>query len=99
MLNIEKTISENSVLKIEGRIDTTTAPELEAAVDEALTQSDTLTMDFEKVEYISSAGLRIVLKAHKELSSKGGLKLIRVPEAVMEVFEITGFLDFLTIEN
>lgn len=99
MLNIEKTISENSVLKIEGRIDTTTAPELEAAVDEALAQSDTLTMDFEKVEYISSAGLRIVLKAHKELNSKGGLKLIRIPETVMEVFEITGFLDFLTIEN
>ncbi len=99
MLNIEKTISKNSVLKIEGRIDTTTASQLEEAVDSALQEAETIIMDLEKTEYISSAGLRIVLKAHKEMSDKGGLKIVNVPESVMEVFEITGFKDFLIIED
>ena len=56
-------------------------------------------MDFDKLEYISSAGLRLILKAQKEMSRKGGMKLRHVPAPVMEVFAITGFADFLTIED
>ena len=61
--------------------------------------SAALTFDLANLEYISSAGLRVILKTQKEMSRKGGMRLIHVPETVMEVFDITGFVDFLTIEN
>ncbi len=99
MLNIDKTIAEDTMICLSGRLDTTTAPELETVVDEVLEKAQSLTLDMEGLEYISSAGLRVILKAQKGMSAKGGMKLIHVPEAVMEVFTITGFSDFLTIEG
>ncbi len=99
MLKIDKTMAEDTLLGLSGRLDTTTAPELEAVVDEVLEKADRLTLDMEGLEYISSAGLRVILKAQKGMSGKGGMKLVHVPEAVMEVFSITGFSDFLTIEG
>lgn len=98
-MNIIKTVNDNSAnLKIEGRLDTTTAPELEACVNELTQSAGSLTVDCEGLEYISSAGLRVILKAQKAMSAKGGMKLIHVNEAIMEVFDITGFTDILTIE-
>lgn len=81
-----------------GRIDTTTAPELEATVDNCLSDTKELVLDLAGVEYISSAGLRVLLKAHKSITPKGNMKILNVNEAIMEVFEITGFSDILTIE-
>lgn len=97
-MNIIKS-EENFVLKIavEGRIDTTTAPQLEAEVDTIGDATD-LVFDFAGVEYISSAGLRVILKAQKLMNKQGKMKLINVNDDVMDVFDITGFLDILTIE-
>ena len=81
----------------EGRLDTTTAPELEAELKnlEGVTE---LKFDLAGLEYISSAGLRVLLSAHKAMSPKGGMKVTNVNEIVKEVFEVTGFSDILTIE-
>lgn len=86
------------VLKIEGRLDTTTAPELEKTLDECLATAEEFVFDFTSLEYISSAGLRVILKAQKAMNAKGTMKITNVNEEVMEVFEITGFVDILTIE-
>ena len=83
---------------LEGRLDTMTAPELEKELKAALSDVDSLTMDFGKLEYISSAGLRVLLSTHKALSAKGGMKIVNVNEIVREVFDVTGFSDILTIE-
>ncbi len=85
-------------LALEGRLDTVTAPELEKELRASTAAIDTLTLDFAKLDYISSAGLRVLLSAHKEMSAKGGLKIQHVNEIVQEVFEVTGFGDILTIE-
>ena len=85
-------------IALEGRLDTMTAPELEAELNNSLQNADSLTLDFSKLEYISSAGLRVLLSAHKAMSSKGGMKVTNVNEIVREVFEVTGFADILTIE-
>ena len=98
-LTINKNIGETSLIAIEGRLDTTTAPELEAVLNEVLPVAKALTFDLEKLEYISSAGLRLILKAQKAMNQQGSMKIIHVPAAVMEVFDITGFADFLTIEG
>ena len=82
----------------EGRLDTMTAPELEAVLRESMDGAESLVLDFSKLEYISSAGLRVLLSAHKAMSSKGGMKVTNVNEIVREVFEVTGFADILTIE-
>ena len=97
------TISKNmngTALKIalEGRLDTMTAPELEAELNQSMESADSLTLDFSKLEYISSAGLRVLLSAHKAMSGKGGMKVIHASEIVREVFDVTGFSDILTIE-
>ena len=84
-------------IALEGRLDTTTAPELEKELG-GLNDVTTLTLDFSKLEYISSAGLRVLLSAHKVMSRKGGMKVTHVNEIVNEVFEVTGFADILTIE-
>ena len=84
-------------IELEGRLDTTTAPELEKELN-ALGSVNELTLDFGKLEYISSAGLRVLLAAHKIMSRKGGMKVTNVNEIVNEVFEVTGFSDILTIE-
>ncbi|MBR5738668.1 MAG: STAS domain-containing protein [Lachnospiraceae bacterium] len=99
MLNILKT-KENANVRIalEGRLDTTTAPELEAALKEALDGATSLTLDMEKLEYISSAGLRVLLATQKIMNRQGEMKVVRVGETVMEVFEVTGFSEILTIE-
>ena len=83
---------------LEGRLDTTTAPELEKALKEEMEGATELVLDFSRLDYISSAGLRVLLAAHKAMAGKGGMKVIHVNEVVNEVFEVTGFSDILTIE-
>ena len=85
-------------IALEGRLDTMTAPELEAELKQSLDAVQTLTLDFSKLDYISSAGLRVLLSAHKTMATKGGMKVTNVNEIVREVFEVTGFADILTIE-
>ena len=85
-------------IALEGRLDTTTAPELEKELKYSLDSADALTLDFAKLDYISSAGLRVLLSAHKAMSGKGGMKVKNVNEIVQEVFDVTGFADILTIE-
>ena len=98
-MNIEKICNNNEItLKVSGRLDTTTAPALEAAVSEAIGGCDQLILDFAGLEYISSAGLRVLLSAHKSMAGKGGMKVTNVNEIVNEVFEVTGFSDILTVE-
>lgn len=98
-MNIEKVCNDNEVtLKVSGRLDTTTAPSLEAAVTETVAACEALVLDFAGLEYISSAGLRVILKAQKIMAAKNGMKLLHVNETIMEIFEITGFSDILTIE-
>jgi len=98
-MNIEKNINGNeTILKISGRLDTTTAPELEAAIDECINGVQELTLDCEELEYVSSAGLRVILKAQKIMNNQGSMKLTCVNDTIMEVFDITGFADILTIE-
>jgi anti-sigma B factor antagonist len=99
MLNIEKRFGEDTLIKVSGRIDTISAPDFEKAVDEVLEEANSLVFDLAGVEYISSAGLRVILKAQKVMGNKGKMKIINVPEAVREIFDITGFSDFLTIED
>jgi anti-sigma B factor antagonist len=84
-------------LGLAGRLDTITAPELERELRELLPHVKELVLDFEKLEYISSAGLRVLLSAQKTMSRQGTMKLIHVSEAVREIFEVTGFSDILTI--
>ena len=86
-------------IALEGRLDTMTAPELEAELNACLDGVDSLVLDFSKLEYISSAGLRVLLAAHKKMSTRGGMKVTHVNEIVREVFEVTGFTDVLTIEG
>lgn len=97
-LNIEKKISDVTTLLLDGRLDTVTAPQLEAEIEKILPGTTTLVLDMEKLEYISSAGLRVILKAQKAMNAKGNMKLVHVGESIMEVFDITGFCDILTIE-
>lgn len=98
-MTIEKNLNgENLTMKIIGRLDTVTAPELEAELNSSLPTVKDLILDFAELEYISSAGLRVILKAQKTMSTQGSMKLIHVNESVMEVFDITGFSDILTIE-
>ena len=96
---IEKLSTDTGItLKIIGRLDTTTAPELEATVDGCITGLKDLVMDCSELEYVSSAGLRVILKAQKLMNAQGTMKVIHVNETIMEVFEITGFADILNIE-
>lgn len=83
---------------VEGRLDTTTAPEFEKSFGEILDGVTELVLDMTKLEYISSAGLRVILKVRKVMYNQGRMKLTGVNESVMEVFEITGFSNILTIE-
>ncbi len=85
-------------IALEGRLDTMTAPDLEAELKTCLNGAETLTLDCLKLNYISSAGLRVLLTAHKTMSAKGGMKLLHVNEIVQEVFDVTGFADILDIE-
>ena len=85
-------------VKIEGRLDTTTVPLLEAEMKDALEGITDLVLDFSNLDYISSAGLRILLTLHKQMVKKGSMKVTNVNEIVSEVFEVTGFCDILNVE-
>ena len=85
-------------LSLTGRLDTTTAPELEAVIIENITGVTNLVMDFAGLEYLSSAGLRVILSAQKTMNKQGEMVIRNVNETINEVFEITGFIDILTIE-
>lgn len=85
-------------LFLDGRLDTTTSPELEAVLKGSLDGVTELVFDFGKLEYISSAGLRVLLAAQKRMNSQGTMKVEHAAEIVMEIFEVTGFADILTIE-
>ncbi len=99
MLNINKAIENGTAaFSLEGRLDTVSAPELEAELKDALDGVSELTLDLEKLEYISSAGLRVLLAAQKEMNKRGAMKIAHVGETIMEIFEVTGFSDILTIE-
>ncbi len=98
-MNISKVKEENKmVLAIEGRLDTTTAPEAESVINEALEGITELVFDFEKLEYISSAGLRVIIGTQKKMNKKGKMLIKNVNDVVMEVFELTGLSDVLDIQ-
>lgn len=99
-MEIKQTKDGNKLtIALEGRLDTMTAPELESALSSALDGVNELVFDFGQLEYISSAGLRILLSAQKKISAAGGsMKLTGVNDSVKEVFEVTGFINILSIE-
>lgn len=99
MLNIEKTTNGTALtVALTGRLDTTTAPNLEKELKESLDGVTALTIDMAALEYISSAGLRVLLSAQKIMNKQGEMKITHVNDTIMEIFEVTGFSDILTIE-
>lgn len=99
MLNItNKTSSTSGLIALEGRLDTTTAPQLETLIKETVDSIDTLVLDFAALEYISSAGLRVLLSAQKVMQKKGGMVIKNSNAGIKEIFDTTGFSDILTIE-
>ncbi len=97
MLNIAKTIEEGkAAFALEGRLDTVTAPDLEQELKGALDGVSELTMDLGKLEYVSSAGLRVLLSAQKVMNKQGRMKLVNVSDTIMEIFEVTGFAEILS---
>ncbi|MBQ6331405.1 MAG: STAS domain-containing protein [Clostridia bacterium] len=98
-MNIRQTKNEKALtIAVEGRLDTMTAPELEEVLKNSLEGVEALTFDLEKLDYISSAGLRVLLSAQKTMNNQGTMKVLHANEIVMEIFEVTGFSDILTIE-
>ena len=98
-MKINKSMNNGKLwIALEGRLDTTTAPELEQALKNDMDTATELTLDFAKLDYISSAGLRVLLSAHKTMAKKGGMKVVNANEMVKEVFDVTGFADILTVE-
>ena len=98
-MNIEQKRNGNALtIAPEGYLDTTTAPELRAVLETALAGVKELTFDFEKLEYISSSGLRLLLFAQKAMREKGTMKVLHANSIILEIFEVTGFADVLTIE-
>ena len=98
-MNISKTLKDGALtIALQGRLDTTTAPQLEAELKTCLNGVEELVIDMEKLDYISSAGLRVLLAAQKVMTKQGAMKVTHVSEAIMEIFEVTGFSDILTIE-
>ena len=99
MLNINKKMEGDTLhVTLEGRLDTTTSPQLEGELKSDLEDAAALVLDFEKLEYISSAGLRVLLSAQKVMNRQGTMKVIHVGEVIREIFDVTGFSDILTIE-
>lgn len=96
-INIEKD-NGKVVMKIEGRLDTVTAPELEKAINNEGEALQLLVLDFKAVNYISSAGLRVLLGAQKKMNVQGCMELINVNEGIMDIFEMTGFAEVLVIK-
>ena len=99
-MNITQKRNESQLsLLLEGRLDTTTAPELEKVIKSSLDGVTELTIDMSRLDYLSSAGLRILLGAQKTMNKQGGMKVTHVNETIMEILEVTGFVDILTIEK
>ena len=99
MLNITKNTNETELtVSLTGRLDTTTAPELEKELKASLDGVTTLVIDMTALDYISSAGLRVLLSAQKTMNKQGEMKVVHVGETIMEIFEVTGFSDILSIE-
>ncbi len=99
-MNITEKANGNELcISLEGRLDTTTAPELEKVLSGSLEGVTDLTFDMGKLDYLSSAGLRILLGAQKRMNKQGSMKVTNVNETIMEIFEVTGFADILTIES
>lgn len=96
-INIKRN-AEQAIIEVVGRLDTTTAPSLDKAINEDIEGATKLVLDLKGLEYVSSAGLRVLLAAQKKMQKAGGMVLTGVCEEVMEVFEMTGFADILTIE-
>lgn len=98
-MTINKTLDGSKLcVKVEGRLDTTTAPELEGELKASLDGIDNLELDFTNLEYLSSAGLRVLLATQKTMNTQGKMVVKNVNDTIMEVFEVTGFVDILTIE-
>lgn len=98
-LNIYKEENKTELLlSLEGRLDTITAPQLEAELKRSIKDTEHLILDFNQLEYLSSAGLRVLLSAQKVMNKQGKMTVKNVNETIMEVFELTGFVDILTIE-
>lgn len=98
-MNINKTVNGNELtVALEGRLDTATAPQLEAELNQSIGGVEKLLFDFAVLEYLSSAGLRVLLGAQKIMNKQGEMIVRNVNETIMEIFEITGFCDVLTIE-
>lgn len=98
-MNINKTVNGNELtVALEGRLDTATAPQLEAELNQSIVGVEKLLFDFAGLEYLSSAGLRVLLGAQKIMNKQGEMIVRNVNETIMEIFEITGFCDVLTIE-
>ncbi|MEF9939032.1 MAG: STAS domain-containing protein [Clostridium sp.] len=98
-MTINKTLTATELtLTLTGRLDTTTAPQLESELKSSLDNVDSLIMDFKALEYISSAGLRVLLSAQKVMNKQGKMVIRHVNDTILEVFEVTGFNDILTIE-
>lgn len=94
----KKTNGKKLTVTIEGRVDTTTAPDLEKEIKGSIENISDLVLDFEKVEYISSAGLRVLLSTQKIMNRQGEMSLINVSSDIMEILDVTGFSDILTIK-
>lgn len=98
-MTINKTLEESKLtVALEGRLDTTTAPELESELKASLDGVETLVFDFASLEYISSAGLRVLLSAQKTMNVQGSMIVKNLSEVISEIFDVTGFSDILTIE-
>ena len=98
-MNINKTINERElIIALEGRLDTATAPELEAKLNQSLNGIEKLVFDFAALDYLSSAGLRVLLSAQKTMNKQGKMIVRNVNETISEIFEVTGFSNILTIE-
>ncbi len=98
-MTINKTLNANELtIALEGRLDTATAPQLEAELNASIGGIEKLVFDFAALDYLSSAGLRVLLSAQKAMNKQGEMAVKNVNETIMEIFEITGFCDVLTIE-
>ena len=99
MLNISKNVDGKKLeYLLEGRLDTTTSPQLQEDLEKSLDSVEELVLNFEKLEYISSAGRRVLLVAQKTMTKQGKMIVTNVNESIMEIFDVTGFSDILTIE-
>ena len=98
-MTINRTLEGSALtVALEGRLDTTTAPQLEAELKESLDGVTSLALDMKELAYLSSAGLRVILSAQKRMNKQGSMVVRHVNETIMDIFEVTGFADILTIE-